>query len=103
MRTEIFITDNLRIRRTSDNLQWVIEELKVTSMTDKKGNPRKNAGKPRWDSIGYYTKLSYAAIKCLNLITCDNDIHGETQIDLRNLIDRIGEAERKITKACCDK
>jgi hypothetical protein len=60
--TTIQISDNLRIARTTDNLQWQIQERHIT------GEKSKAAGKETWKGKGYYTKLEHAGTKCIDLI-----------------------------------
>lgn len=60
--TVIQINNNLRIARTTDNLQWQIQELHIT------GEKSKAAGKETWKGKGYYTKLEHAGTKCIDLI-----------------------------------
>jgi hypothetical protein len=84
-KTVIKINDELRIVRTSDNLQWQIQELHIA------GAKSKEAGKKIWKGNGYYTKLEHACEKCFKLVA------GRAgEVDISNMIQTMKKIKNDI-------
>ena len=91
----IQINGTLRIKN-SDNLNWTVEELKISPDTLKNGEANPKAGQESWKALHFYPKLEYACMKCIDMRAAQ---HPDDAVNLEDVVIDIDNARKAIVLA----
>ena len=89
------VNNALRIKN-SDQLNWTIEELKISPDTLKSGEANPKAGEETWKALHFYPKLEYACMKCIDIQTAQ---HADDAVTLEDILINIDYARKAIVGA----
>lgn len=92
----IVVDERTRINAT-DGLNFVVQRrMEVGDSNPITGEATKNAGRIRWDTLGYHGSLLQAALATLQKRICN----GDREVTLRELIVELRESSKRIADAC---